>query len=255
MGMSCEEYDRAACEYPDEEVVWAGLGQPYDLNIALLRYHNSLTLLFTGYHGDVVWDRQPHEGSASIVRHDPTGTGFAELRLLRGVFHCSVPYWGIRCQADIRAISNAPEMAPWTLGTDYDRPIPRRIIESAGIARGAFAHRKSATSHEPGLYWPLSPSAQESFRRFLHLKSIQSPNPWKLFLFKILTGLDLLIGLSRLSGLFPIWFRRYLQRQPEGSSLIFHWANSLVVERYSTVGLDKARLKSGPSKLQNPVAD
>lgn len=163
--MSCEEYDRVAREYPDEEAVWAALGQPYDLNLTLLRYHKPLTLLFTGYHGDIVWDRQPHHESTSLVRHDPTGTGFAELRLLRGVFHCSVAFWGIRDQADIHAISNAPEMSPWTLGTDYDRPIPRRIIETAGIVRGAFARRKSATSHEQTLCWPLSPSAQQSFRR------------------------------------------------------------------------------------------
>jgi len=243
LGMSCEEYDRTASEYPDEEAVWAGLGRPYDLNLTLFRYHESLTLLFTGYHGDVVWDRQPHPGSTSIVRHDPTGTGFAELRLLRGVFHCSVPFWGIRCQADIHAISNAPEMAPWTLETDYDRPIPRRIIETAGIKRGAFARRKSATSHEQGLFWPLSPSAQESFHRFLHLKSIQSPNPWKLLLLKILTGLDVLI-ISRISDLLPIWLRRYLQRQAEGSSLIFHWGTSLLVERYATDALEGARSES-----------
>jgi hypothetical protein len=254
LGMSCEEYDRTAREYPDEEAVWAALGGPDDLNLTLFQFNGPLTLLFTGYHGDIVWDRQLHHGSTSIARHDPIGTGFTELRLLRGVFHCCVPYWGVRCQADIHAISNAPEMAPWTLGTDYDRPIARRIIENAGIKRGAFARRKSATTYRETLCWPLSPSKQESFSQFLELRGIQSPTFWKLLLLKVFHRLNVNV-VSRFPGMFPASFRSYVQRQPEGSFLITHWAHSVLVGRYSTVGLDKARPKSGPSKLQNPVAN
>jgi len=62
-------------------------------------------------------------------------------------------------------------------------------------------------------------------------------------LLKILTGLDVLI-ISRISDLLPIWLRRYLQRQAEGSSLIFHWGTSLLVERYATDALEGARSES-----------
>jgi hypothetical protein len=240
LGMSYEEYNRTATEYPDEEAVWAALGLPDDLNLTLFRYHEPLTLLFTGYHGDIVWDRQRHHGSTSITRHDPIGTGCTELRLIRGIFHCSVPYWGIRCQADIHAISNASEMAPWTLGTDYDRPIPRRIIETAGIKRGAFARRKSATTYRETLCWPLSPSKQKSFSQFLQLRGFRTPNRWKLLILKFFHRLNVNF-VSRLPGLFPAWLQRYVQRQPEGSFLITHWAISLLVARYSvmTLTLDK----------------
>jgi hypothetical protein len=240
LGMSCEEYDRTAREYPDEEAVWAALGMPDDLNLTLFRYHEPLTLLFTGYAGSMAWDRQPYLESTLTARSDPFGAGFTELRLHRGVFHCAVPFWGVRCQADIHAISNTPEMAPWTLGTDYDRPIPRRIIETAGIKRGAFAFRKSATTYRETLCWPLSPSAQQSFRRFLQVRGIQSPNPWKLLLLRILHRFSLNV-LSRLPGVFPAWLRGYVPRQPEGSFLITHWANSLLAGRYSTEELEKAR--------------
>ena len=37
------------------------------------------------------------------------------------------------------AISNTAEMEPWTMHTNYDRPIPRRILETAGVKRGTFA--------------------------------------------------------------------------------------------------------------------
>jgi hypothetical protein len=239
LGMSCEEYDRTAREYPDEEAVWAALGLPDDLNLTLFRYPGPLTLLFSGFYGSV-WDRQPHHGATSIVRTDPFGTGFTELRLHRGVFHCAVPFWGVRCHADIHAISKAPEMAPWTLGTNYDRPIPRRIIETAGIKRGTFARRKSATTYRETLCWPLSPSAQESFGRFLQLRGIQSPNAWRLLLLKVFHRLNVNI-VSRLPKRFPAWFRAYVQRQPEGSFLITHWAHSLLVGRYSTVTLGRIR--------------
>jgi hypothetical protein len=241
LGMSCDEYDRSAREYPEEETIWAALGEPHDLNLTLFRYPEPLTLMFTGYLGDVVWDRQPHaEELASIIRHDPVGAGFGELRLLRGVFHCCVPFWGIRCHADIHAITRSPEMAPWTLGADYDRPIARRIIETAGVRRGTFAVRKSAASDAVGLCWPFSPRAQHSFRRFLQQRGIRSTSPPRLFLFKVMIDFDRVI-LSHLSRLVPAWLRRFLQRQPAGAFLITQWANSLLIERYSTAALDRAR--------------
>ena len=68
LGMSCDEYDRSAREYPEEETIWAAIGEPYDLNLTLFRYPEPLTLLFTGYLGDVVWDRQPHHEELASIR-------------------------------------------------------------------------------------------------------------------------------------------------------------------------------------------
>ena len=36
-------------------------------------------------------------------------------------------------------------MKPWVLGTDYDRPIPRRILEERGVPRAAFGQVKRAS--------------------------------------------------------------------------------------------------------------
>ncbi|MCZ7628807.1 MAG: acyl-CoA dehydrogenase family protein [Microthrixaceae bacterium] len=33
-------------------------------------------------------------------------------------------------------------MAPWSIGGRYDRPIPRRIVEEAGVERRLFGHHK-----------------------------------------------------------------------------------------------------------------
>ncbi len=38
-------------------------------------------------------------------------------------------------------------MAPWSVGGRYDRPLPRRIAEEAGLPRERFGVRNRATSH------------------------------------------------------------------------------------------------------------
>ena len=37
-------------------------------------------------------------------------------------------------------------MQPYSVGGDYDRPIPRRIVEEAGVGRHKFGMRKNATN-------------------------------------------------------------------------------------------------------------
>jgi hypothetical protein len=70
--------------------------------------------------------------------------------------------------------AGAPEMRPWTLGGDYDRPIARRILEEAGVARSAFAERKrlvtpaydSITRRAPPLERFLSQASLAAFERW-----------------------------------------------------------------------------------------
>ena len=42
---------------------------------------------------------------------------------------------------------HSDEMKEWSVGGEYDRPIPRRIVEEAGIARESFGMKKMASSH------------------------------------------------------------------------------------------------------------
>ena len=52
---------------------------------------------------------------------------------------------GARRKAEIIAITESDEMQPWRIHTAYDRPIPRRIAEEAGIPRQAFGQAKYAS--------------------------------------------------------------------------------------------------------------
>jgi hypothetical protein len=69
--------------------------------------------------------------------------------------------------ARLIALARAPELAPWSLGGDYDRPIPRRIAETAGVPRDIFGILKLAGAadevREPA---ELSPTSQRDFAAF-----------------------------------------------------------------------------------------
>jgi hypothetical protein len=101
--------------------------------------------LFTGYQGGVVWGLNVPEKfiSEGIVRRDISGLDLCELRLKSGFCNVAIPFLYAASIASIAAISRSDEMAPWRVNTDYDRPISRRIIETAGVPRGAFARVKA----------------------------------------------------------------------------------------------------------------
>jgi hypothetical protein len=99
-------------------------------------------MVFTGFHGDKVWDKQTKALGPDIVRGDTSGSDLAEYRLEVGFVNCPVPYWGVRQIRDIHALSNSSELAPWDTGVDYSRPICRRIVEERGVPREAFGRHK-----------------------------------------------------------------------------------------------------------------
>jgi hypothetical protein len=103
-------------------------------------------VLFTGFLGDEVWEetweRSYHY--AGIVRGDTSALTLSEIRLHSGFINVAVPALCARRIQDVAALTESPEMAPWRLGTEYDRPIPRRLVEEAGVPRRLFARRKKA---------------------------------------------------------------------------------------------------------------
>lgn len=67
---------------------------------------------------------------------------WTENALKNGYIVAPLPTYGASICTSIREISNSMEMRPWVLGTHYDKPIPRRILETAGVSREAFGMHK-----------------------------------------------------------------------------------------------------------------
>ena len=83
---------------------------------------------------------------SAIRRGDLGGHGMGELRLALGFVQLPLPFMGARQKADIVRITESSEMDPWRLGNAYDRPIPRRIAEEAGVPRHLFGQSKDGLS-------------------------------------------------------------------------------------------------------------
>ena len=69
-------------------------------------------------------------------------------------------------------------MRPWSIGGAYDRPIPRRIAEEAGVPRDLFGQNKMATFN----CWlnrdhAMSDAGQRDFDAFCDARLAKRPRP------------------------------------------------------------------------------
>jgi hypothetical protein len=161
IGLHCQEFPRFATELEeprkrDYNIDHARIGAdmlrqiedflisivtPGDAVFAVFEPLLDNTIFFRGQHGDVVWAPGGNV-SSNVVRGDVGGSGFDAFRQRLGFVSVPVPFIGCRHEREIKAISNSDEMAPFRLGGSYDRPIPRRICEEAGVARSAIGQVK-----------------------------------------------------------------------------------------------------------------
>ena len=229
LGMPCTEYDRSQMGFESEVFDWAAQGYLQAINLFAFDYPGPVSLFFTGFHGDKIWDRTAFDSSRSLVRGDSTGLGFCEYRLAQGILHCPVPFLGARRAAEIHAVSASDAMDPWSVGGDYDRPICRRILEELGVPREAFGMHKNATAVTDSLPWPRTAECKDSFRDYLRAHDVSLP--WELPL-RLAYSFDLNV-LERVRAAFGIPFGYNTQYQPRGTSLLFHWANDTLKNRYA----------------------
>jgi hypothetical protein len=98
-------------------------------------------------------------------RKDVSGLNLSEVRLAAGFINLAVPFMYGRNMADITGISRSSAMQPWSISQDYDRPIPRRIVEAAGVPRELFGQRKRAQVRFYGD--PRDPVLRQEFRDYV----------------------------------------------------------------------------------------
>lgn len=133
-------------------------------------------LVYTGFHGDKLWDAnlgQNYRGDL-IKRGDISGLALSEVRLKAGFVNIAVPFMFARSIADLYQIANSSEMSRWQLGTSYDRPIPRRILESMGVERRAFGQRKKAVVQRYS--YPENLELQKEFLAYIHRRFGWTPS-------------------------------------------------------------------------------
>lgn len=143
-----------------------------DVVLASLEERLPGTVLLTGRYGGSLWST----GKLRVrpdLRHGSIRLGMGdftlgEFRLRLGFLRFPPCVIGWQHAAAIHRITGSEAMRPWMLGTAYDRPIPRRILEEAGVPRAAFGHSKRAGAQR-SLRWPddLAPASRADYLRFV----------------------------------------------------------------------------------------
>lgn len=156
----------------EELYYWAGMHTSSDINLCGIAVHlKPPALLLTGNLGEIWYTSASTEKSVindGLIPLSLGGWGLSEVRLKLGYVQVAVPFIGARSREDIFRISESREMERWRLGGAYDRPIPRRIAEQAGIPRHMFGQRKQASVVEfPPPNIPFDGLLREEYFEFL----------------------------------------------------------------------------------------
>jgi hypothetical protein len=208
-------------------------------------------ILVAGFNGDTLWDRSSDLVSRQIRRTSLSGDNLGELRLRIGFIHLPVPYLGCTSHPSVHRISNSSEMRPWRIRATYDKPIPRRLLEEAGVERGLFGAEKKAAAvvaREEGFERTMTKESLADFARFVRgHRSMRT-----------LAKLRLYRGLYHLSKMHraakrrleraaswlmrkPIWLPLLVPSDIErlGQSgpyaLLYHWSIDKLLPRYQVV--------------------
>lgn len=283
LGLTCRTIEPHEAGALEEVPFLAANGAGEDMHFLGAAPHLRGRLLFTGFHGDGVWDKKEIPAAANLAAAGFTGPSLTEFRLWAGFQHCPVPYWGARASAPIHAISNAEEMKPWDVGGGYSRPICRRITEEAGVPRGTFAMTKKAGAAFPLLRRSfLSEASAADYlewlraRRGAWLRARRLPPPTSLGLDRLtmsvirqieetiekltwsvatrsgwsaLPSYRVIRSLSTLTipdGAKPPWLphlRRY----------VFPWAIDVAARRYGTIGRNRRLEHAQPGAGVQPA--
>jgi hypothetical protein len=151
LGMSYRTFDRLGFlsdeGTPEAEFLSTGMVGEEVVFTAVEEEIRRSTLL-TGYWAGWQWAMADRDEFRLHVPSTTAGTSLTEFRLRTDFYDVPLPVFGAALPLDAPSLLDLPEMDPFRVGGGayYDRPIPRRLIEEAGIPRGSFATTKRAVN-------------------------------------------------------------------------------------------------------------
>lgn len=199
-----------------------------------------------GENGDEFWGKNRPDANEDFCFEDNvmSGVSLIEHRLRVGYIFTPMPtFAGVQWESLYR-LSNSPEMAPYSIGGTYDRPIPRRIIEDAGVPREAFGkekigaginYRYDTFSH---LKKRMSKKAFASYQEYYKMHRTMDSNYWKswgrylwdsknVYLYVVLRtiGIETRLKLPSVENV----------PNPGAPAYLIHWGIEEVQKRYQAV--------------------
>ena len=163
LGLSITEYERMDFEKLPEFRADEFYLEPWgnDRHIAGMEKQVAGSVLLSGRGTDNLWPRGggkrwgflSDKGRPFLQDVDNinlAGAALGEFRLRTGFIDFPAASSGGLHGRAIHAIGQSKEMKPWSVGGIYDKPIPRRIAEEAGVPRNLFGQAKKG-----GPAWPV----------------------------------------------------------------------------------------------------
>lgn len=204
-------------------------------------------ILLKGDMGDFMWSTAEVDDACGLrwpqIRALAT-TSMNEFRLRTGTLVFDVPAIGaIHCH-DIHLISRSEEMRPWSIGGEYDRPIPRRISEETGLPRENFGQQKMFGLHRTTLkpeslvdfrrYYGSAdvPRSFRRKRRFLDVDTLMAPAELLLYLLKKTPRTAELYKLLATPLMRSTAWRAHDWRRRSPLLYLFHWGFEKTKHRY-----------------------
>jgi len=197
-------------------------------------------VVFYGERGDQYWDKNAYNPNADCKYHNQmaVGIGMAEWRLQVGFALMPIAYYKAPHWKNLCAIANAPEMAPWSVGGSYDRPIPRRICEEMGVERKEFGQEKKGAGFSymrdtmKRIQSRMSETAFASFRAFVKANK-RPPHPVKRIRYTVKTLPDYINYLcARLHIKSNLVKKDWDITNPGAPSYLVNWAVETCMKHY-----------------------
>ncbi len=171
-----------------------------------------------------------------------TAVSYTEDALKMGAVFVPLPAFGASVCSSIKRISNSEEMKPWSVENSYDKPIPRRIVESAGVPRESFGMKKCGGGFSfcydnmSRLKQKMSVEGFESFSRFKQQRKGSVPGLNK-FRHRIKYCLQILpvycnIALQKLHIPLKIEQKPLTQVNPGSPEDLIFWGVDIMKQRY-----------------------
>lgn len=150
MGLRVTEYDlQGYMQRPgmiDAEFA-ASCTPPQTTNLVVADQQLPGKLLLSGRPGDAGWGVDQLYNFPDLAVPDTNTTAGAchtEFRLRVGFATFDVPCITMPHRPTLQQIGTSEEMRPWSVPGDYNRPLPRRLVEEAGVPRELFGQVKRA---------------------------------------------------------------------------------------------------------------
>ena len=205
-------------------------------------------LVFSGENGDFLWGKNKGFQTINDEYHIVWKTaefGLCESHLHNGSIPVPMTNFGFLHWPDLYRISNSEEMKAWSVGGDYDRPIPRRILEEAGLPRESFGMKKYGAGFYYAYDWKkrilarMSKQSAQSFERYIRENKNSIPIKyytrflkanWKTYWNVLVSKFG--IGCLKMKIDESKTEERHSISNPFAMRYVIPWGNTVVVEEY-----------------------